>query len=73
MSGENGANKLKPSGIKELRTLLQGLAAALGTGGAGSAVLGTGYWETVGVACIGAGITALASLLQGLAGQLPNS
>jgi hypothetical protein len=72
-SWKEWSGKLGPAGVKALRTFLQGIAAALGTGGAGSAVLGTGYWETVGVACIGAGITGVATFIQGVAGTLPNT
>lgn len=56
---------------RAVRTFLQGVAAAFGTGAAGSAILSKGYWLTFGVACLGAGITAIASFIQNIASFLP--
>jgi len=62
---------LKLAALRALRTFIQGVVAAFGAGGAGSAILATGYWETFGVSVLGAAITALASFLQNVAAFLP--
>lgn len=64
--------KFKLAALRALRTFIQGFAAAFGTGGAGSAILSTGYWETFAVSVLGAAITAFASFLQNLASFLPD-
>ena len=64
--------KFQLAALRALRTFIQGLAAAFGTGGAGAAILSTGYWETFGVSVLGAAITAFASFLQNLASFLPD-
>lgn len=69
--GRTIGEKFKLAGLRALRTFIQGVAAAFPAGGTGAAILGTGYWETFGVAVLGAMITALASLLQNLASFLP--
>lgn len=68
--GTAGA-KVQLALLRALRTFLQGVVAALGTGVAGSAILTTGYWETVGVAIVGAAITAIASFIQNVISILP--
>jgi hypothetical protein len=57
--------------LRALRTFLQGIAASFGTGGAGAAILSTGYWKMVGISIIGAAITALASFIQNVSLALP--
>lgn len=65
-------DRIRIAALRALRTFLQGIAAAFGAGGAGSAILSTGYWETFGVAVLGAAITAIASFLQNVASFLPD-
>jgi hypothetical protein len=60
------------AGLRALRTLLQGLAAALVSAAPGAAILHTGYWETLGFTCLGALFTAIASFLNNAAGFLPS-
>jgi hypothetical protein len=69
--GDSMGDKLKLAALRALRTFLQGVAAAFPAGGAGAAILSTGYWETFAVAVLGAAITALASFLQNVASVLP--
>jgi hypothetical protein len=64
--------KFKLAFLRGSRTFLQGVAAALAAGGAGAEILSTGYWETVGVAILGAAITGLVSFLQNVAAFLPD-
>lgn len=56
---------------RAVRTVLQGIAAAFGTAGAGSAILTAGYWKMFAIACLGAVITGLASFIQNIASFLP--
>jgi hypothetical protein len=56
---------------RAVRTVLQGVAAAFGTAGAGTMILTTDYWKTFGVACLGALITGLASFIHNIASFLP--
>jgi hypothetical protein len=58
--GKGVAGKAKTAALRALRTFIQGVAAALVTGAAGTAIATIGYWEMVGIAVIGAAITALA-------------
>lgn len=69
--GPTTSGKLRLAFARAARTFLQGTAAAFASGGAGSAILSTGYWETFGVAVLGAAITAAASFLQNVASFLP--
>ena len=70
--GATAAAKLKVAFYRALRTLIQGLAAAFPSAGAGAAILSTGFWKTFGVTCLTAVITAVATLLQNLAAFLPD-
>ncbi|TDB86111.1 hypothetical protein E1264_18985 [Actinomadura sp. KC216] len=63
--------KLRTASLRALRTLLQGLASAFPSAGAGTVVLSTGYWQTFGYACLAAVITAVVSFLHNAAGILP--
>lgn len=69
--GATIGRKAKLALLRALRTLIQGIASAFPSAGAGTVVLSTGYWETFGYACIAAGITALVSFLQNVATILP--
>jgi hypothetical protein len=69
--GRTFGEKLGIAGLRALRTFLQGVAAAFGTGAAGAEILSTGYWETFGVSVLGAVITAIASFIQNAASFLP--
>ncbi len=64
--------KARVAFLRALKTLIQGIAAAFPSGGAGAAILGTGYWKTFGVACLTALITAFASFLNNVATFLPD-
>lgn len=68
----NLQSRLRLAGARALRTLLQGVAAALiGSGPATAAVLSVDYWEGVLAGVIAAGITAVASFLNNVSGFLP--
>ncbi len=69
--GNSLGEKAKTAALRALRTFIQGVAAALVTGAAGTAIVTIGYWEMVGISVIGAAITALASFLQNIASFLP--
>jgi hypothetical protein len=69
--GQTFAAKLKVASLRALRTLLQGLASAFPSAGAGTVVLSTGYWETFGYVCLAALITAGVSFLQNVATIFP--
>ena len=69
--GQTFVAKLKVASLRAMRTLLQGLASAFPSAGAGVIVLSTGYWETFGYACLAALITAGVSLLHNVATILP--
>jgi hypothetical protein len=64
--------RLEMALMRSLRTLLQGVAAAVPAASAGSAVLSISYWTAIGYSCLGAAITAGVSLLQNLANFLPD-
>ena len=64
--------KVELAAWRSLRTLLQGLAAALPAAGVGSTILSTSYWATVGYSCLAATVTAGASFLQNVATFLPD-
>jgi hypothetical protein len=64
--------RLQQAFLRALRTLLQGVAGAFPTAGAGMAVLETGYWTAFGYACVAALIAALVSFLQNIADFLPS-
>jgi hypothetical protein len=65
-------DRFRTAALRALRTFIQGVAAAIGAGGVGSAILSTGYWETLGVAILGAALTAVVSFLQNVAAFLPD-
>jgi hypothetical protein len=69
--GQTVAAKLKVASLRALRTLIQGIAGAFPSAGAGTVVLSTGYWQTFGYACLAALITAAVSFLQNVATILP--
>ncbi|MGL5829335.1 MAG: hypothetical protein ACRC0L_07180 [Angustibacter sp.] len=64
--------KAEKAAYKAARTLIQGVAGAFPSAGAGTVVLSTGYWQTFGYVCIAAAITALVSFLQNVAEFLPD-
>jgi len=64
--------KVKLALWRAVRTLIQGIAAAFPSAGAGTVVLSTGYWETFVYACLAALITAVVSFLQNVASFLPD-
>src|SRR5262245_32093085 len=64
--------KVKLALWRALRTLLQGVAGAFPSAGAGTVVLSTGYWETFAYACLAAVVTALVSFIQNVAEFLPD-
>lgn len=65
-------HKVQLALLRSLRTLLQGLAAALPAAGVGTAILSTSYWATVGYSVLAAFVTAGASFLQNVATFLPD-
>lgn len=69
--GRTSGKKVRLASLRALRTLIQGIAAAFPSAGAGTVVLSTGYWQTFGYACIAALITAVVSFLQNVATFLP--
>jgi hypothetical protein len=69
--GAGWRDRFSLAGWRALRTFLQGVAAAFGTGGVSTTVLNVGYWKSFGVGCAGALITAAASFLQNTASFLP--
>ena len=70
--GDSIGAKAKLAALRSLRTFIQGVAAAIPTGGIGSEILTVGYWEMFGVAVIAAALAALASFLQNIAIILPD-
>ena len=64
--------RLELAVMRSLRTLLQGIAAAIPAASAGSAMLSIGYWTAIGYSCLGAVVTAGVSLLQNIAKFLPD-
>jgi hypothetical protein len=69
--GTDWGDRFRLAALRAIRTLLQGVVAALPVAGAGSAVLSTGYWQTFLVALLGALVTALASFIQNISSFLP--
>lgn len=69
--GKGVGGKVETAALRALRTLIQGVAASLVTGAAGTAIVTVGYWEMVEISVIGAAVTALASFLQNIASFLP--
>ncbi len=69
--GKSVGAKAQVAALRGIRTFIQGVAAALPTGGAGAEILSVGYWEMVGVAVIGAAFAGLASFLQNVATIFP--
>lgn len=65
-------HKVQLAALRSLRTLLQGLAAALPAAGVGTAILSTSCWATVGYSCLAALVTAGASFLHNVASFLPD-
>lgn len=63
--------KLKLASLRATKTLIQGIASAFPTAAAGAQILSVGYWETFGVSCLAAAITAVVSLLNNVATFLP--
>ena len=68
---KTGGIPVKSAAVRALRTLIQGVAGAFPAAGAGTAILSTGYWQTFGYSCLGAGITAVVSFLNNVATFLP--
>jgi hypothetical protein len=71
-----GGPKANPNRVglafkRALRTFLQGVAGAFPSAGAGTVVLTTGYWETLGYSILAAAIAGLVSLIQNIAALLP--
>lgn len=64
-------NKVGLACKRALRTFLQGVAGAFPSAGAGTVVLTTGYWETLGYSVIAAAIAGLVALIQNIAALLP--
>ena len=58
--------------LRSLRTLLQGIAAAVPAASAGSAVLSISYWSAIGYSILGAFVTAFVALLQNISKFLPD-
>jgi hypothetical protein len=69
--GPEWRDRLRLALLRAVRTLLQGVVAALPTAGLGTAVLSASYWQTFLLALVGAIVTALASFLQNIASFLP--
>lgn len=65
-------HKVQLAALRSLRTLLQGLAAAMPAAGVGSTILSSSYWATVGYSCLAALVTAGASFLHNVASFLPD-
>jgi hypothetical protein len=65
-------DKIKLALLRALRTFLQGTAAALVSAFPGQTFFDVSYWEAFGFSILAAGITALASFLQNIAGILPD-
>jgi hypothetical protein len=63
--------RVTTAALRALRTLLQGIAAAIPAAGAGTVVLETSYWKAFGYSCLAALIAAIVSFLQNVAGILP--
>ena len=68
--GDSLGDKLKLSALRAFRTFLQGVAAAFPAGGAGAAIPAPATGRRSAWAVLGAGITAIASLLQNVASNL---
>ena len=66
-----GWPKVKLALLRALRTFLQGVLGAFGSGAAGAAILTTGYWATFWVACLAALIAALVTFLHNVISWLP--
>ena len=65
-------NRWALAGWRALRTLVQGVAGAFPSAGAGGALLSVSYWQAFGYSCLAAGIAALVSLLQNIAKIFPD-
>lgn len=57
--------------FRALRTFIQGTAAALVSAFPGQTFFDVSYWKAFGFSVLAAGITAVASFLQNVAGILP--
>jgi hypothetical protein len=66
-----GWSKARLALLRATRTFIQGIAAAFGAAGPGSAILSTTYWRTFGVSCLAALVTGVVSFLQNIARFLP--
>lgn len=69
--GPTWRDRMRLALLRALRTLVQGLAGAFPTAGAGMMVLSTGYWQAFGYACLAAVVAAAVSFLQNVAEFLP--
>lgn len=69
--GTDWGDRFRLAALRAIRTLLQGIVAAVPTAGVGSAVLTTSYWQTFLLAVLGALVTALASFVQNVSSFLP--
>lgn len=63
--------RITTAALRALRTLIQGIAAAVPAAGAGTVVLETSYWKAFGYSCLAAVIVAIVSFLHNVAGLLP--
>jgi hypothetical protein len=70
--GETLTARVQLAMWRALRTLLQGLAAALPVAGLGGELISVGYWQALGYSVLAAVFTAIASFLQGVASALPD-
>jgi hypothetical protein len=69
--GATLGEKAKGAALRAVRTLVQGVAAAFPSAGAGAAILSKGYFLTLGYSCLAALITAAVSFLNNVATFLP--
>ena len=70
--GESLGDKATLAFWRAVRTFIQGVVAAAGTGAAATQLLDATYWEGLGVSVLGALFTALLSFLQNVAKILPD-
>jgi hypothetical protein len=63
--------RLQLAALRALRTTLQSVAAAFPAAGAGTELLGAGYWRIFGYSLLAAGISGVVSFLNNIATFLP--
>jgi hypothetical protein len=71
--GQSIGDRIELAALLALRTLLQSLAAAFPAAGAGTFVLDTSYWRTLGYSCLAALVSAAVSFLQNISSLLPET